>query len=832
MNATISVKQLKNLRDEFKTYLHETNPAWSDATISTINTDAFFALNNNVGVDFWASLVSEESLLEARDKIHDYFVSVKGNEGSDERANGYLNALHQLKRFLDAKHPTLPTEWSGKSISVVNLRYEFQEWMKKQKKPNGGSYSSNTISSYTSALKNSTSKLRLEDSVLSDLFYYTSLEEFEAAKKIILDAPNIGEIDIAAGNKSYSNGIIQYTRFLKELGEPTAWIFQGNPKYYDVVSAVKALDTISWSVNQHAKKIKKGDRAYIWLSGSDGGIVASGKIISNPETRKPDQSDPYYREDALKNAPGLAVDIQIEHRLTTKRISRAVLIADERTKQLSIISYPNGTNFSVTKVQEEMIESMINGTYERVPAAEGPEEIVSTRRYWLYSPGEQGRLWEEFYEKGIMGVGWEDLGDLTQFISKESIKTAMRQKYDADKSYRNDGHAIWQFANDIDVGDIVFVKKGFSVILGRGIVESDYIFDATRTEYKNIRRVKWTHNGEWENPDQPPQKVLTDITQYTGYVEKLEALVLGDTESAEIDDDPETQFPDYTESDFLDEVYMEAAKYETLKGLLLRKKNVILQGAPGVGKTFAAKRLAFSIMGKKDTNRVKVVQFHQSYSYEDFVMGFRPDGVGFKLEDGPFYRFCKIAEVDDERPYFFIIDEINRGNLSKIFGELLMLIESDKRDEKNAVRLLYKEEQFYVPENVHIIGMMNTADRSLAMIDYALRRRFAFFEMEPAFSSEGFKAWQTEVQNPKFNALISVVKKLNEAISNDASLGIGFRIGHSYFCTNDVVDDKWLSSVIEYELVQLLNEYWFDEPSNAEKWATQLRSAIDDRHQG
>jgi len=223
---------------------------------------------------------------------------------------------------------------------------------------------------------------------------------------------------------------------------------------------------------------------------------------------------------------------------------------------------------------------------------------------------------------------------------------------------------------------------------------------------------------------------------------------------------------------------------------------------------------------------VKVVQFHQSYSYEDFMMGYRPDGGGFRLAEGPFYKFCKAAEGDDERPYFFIIDEINRGNLSKIFGELLMLIEGGKRGEKNALRLLYKDEQFSVPANIHIIGMMNTADRSLAMIDYALRRRFAFFDMEPAFQSDGFKARQVAIQNPKFDALVSVVEALNRTIGEDVSLGVGFRIGHSYFCTNDVVDNAWLYSVIDYELVPLLNEYWFDEPSKVESWTARLRGAV------
>jgi 5-methylcytosine-specific restriction endonuclease McrBC GTP-binding regulatory subunit McrB len=189
-------------------------------------------------------------------------------------------------------------------------------------------------------------------------------------------------------------------------------------------------------------------------------------------------------------------------------------------------------------------------------------------------------------------------------------------------------------------------------------------------------------------------------------------------------------------------------------------------------------------------------------------------------------QFCKTANDDDERPYFFIIDEINRGNLSKIFGELLMLIEGDKRGK--FIRLLYKDEQFSVPKNIHIIGMMNTADRSLAMIDYALRRRFAFFDLVPAFQSDGFKKYQTDIGNAKFDNLIATVEKLNADISKDASLGDGFRVGHSYFCVGEdvTIDDDWLSDVIEYELAPLLNEYWFDEPSKAEGWIRQLRGAV------
>ena len=249
-----------------------------------------------------------------------------------------------------------------------------------------------------------------------------------------------------------------------------------------------------------------------------------------------------------------------------------------------------------------------------------------------------------------------------------------------------------------------------------------------------------------------------------------------------------------------------------------------MQGAPGVGKTFAAKRLAYSMMGVKDSDRVMMVQFHQSYSYEDFIMGFRPASTGFELKKGPFYNFCKKAELDLENDYYFIIDEINRGNLSKIFGELFMLIENDKRGV--SLQLLYSDEKFSVPENVYIIGMMNTADRSLAMLDYALRRRFAFFEFSPAFETDGFRQYRQEKNNKKFNNLIAAIEKLNIAIENDESLGKGFRIGHSYFCTDKDINDMWLNAVITYEIIPLLNEYWFDEPSKVQEWKFILYEAI------
>lgn len=274
----------------------------------------------------------------------------------------------------------------------------------------------------------------------------------------------------------------------------------------------------------------------------------------------------------------------------------------------------------------------------------------------------------------------------------------------------------------------------------------------------------------------------------------------------------------YTKKDFLSEVYMSENQYDRLSGVLLNKMNLILQGAPGVGKTFAAKRLAYSLMGEKDDSRIEFIQFHQNYSYEDFVMGYRPSGDSFELKYGIFYQFCKKAENQPDKKFFFIIDEINRGNLSKIFGELLMLIEKDYRGTK--ATLAYNGMPFSVPKNLYIIGMMNTADRSLAMIDYALRRRFSFFEMAPAFESDGFKKYQDSLDNRTFDELISKIIKLNEEISRDKSLGKGFCIGHSYFCgkTKETCSSEWMQSVVDYDILPMLSEYWFDDDTRVQHW--------------
>ena len=262
----------------------------------------------------------------------------------------------------------------------------------------------------------------------------------------------------------------------------------------------------------------------------------------------------------------------------------------------------------------------------------------------------------------------------------------------------------------------------------------------------------------------------------------------------------------------LGDLFIEQDKIDKIVSLLMSKKNIILQGPPGTGKTFIAKKLCSEIL---NSNNISTIQFHQSYSYEDFIQGYRPTSDGFELRNGVFMNLCEKAKKSPNEKFFLIIDEINRGNLSKIFGELMMLIENDKRGEGYSINLTYSKDSdlFYVPENIYLIGTMNTADRSLSIVDYALRRRFAFVNIEPQFN-ERFNDF-LQKQNLSDNIISKIIDKissLNEIILGDESLGNGFLIGHSYFCNyknND--EDSWLNNIFNFEIKPLLEEYWYDD---------------------
>ncbi len=288
------------------------------------------------------------------------------------------------------------------------------------------------------------------------------------------------------------------------------------------------------------------------------------------------------------------------------------------------------------------------------------------------------------------------------------------------------------------------------------------------------------------------------------------------------DGSEDTQTNGYGREEALQELFMGDGELEKILSALAHKQNIILKGPPGTGKTFMARRLAYARMEEKDPSKIEMVQFHQSYSYEDFVQGYRPkEDASFRIENGVFYRFCKRAQADPDNDYFFIIDEINRGNLSKIFGELMLLIEKDKRGEDFAIHLTYSQaiEKFFIPKNVFLIGTMNTADRSLALLDYALRRRFAFISTSPIFDDKfGAELSKKDVGSEMIERIQRNLTELNKEIATDHNLGSGFEIGHSYFCNvdDDMDDEAWYRQIIEQEIGPMLEEYWFDNPEKAE----------------
>lgn len=459
---------------------------------------------------------------------------------------------------------------------------------------------------------------------------------------------------------------------------------------------------------------------------------------------------------------------------------------------------------------------------------------------WKYSQNKVNKCW-------LVGASWDRVNKIDEFIENEIWQNGYDDKYLDEVKHVKVGDKIvikttYTMKNNLpfeynnktaSVMDIVAIGtvtknlkdgKNLEVNWNNKLDEpKKWFFGSWRDTIQEIKREKSWKEADlldfiFEGKEQDYNKFLNDKTD--------EASELSDKIEQEVMELDKNIINPYTKQNFLNEVFMTETDYDKLVALLKYKKNIILQGAPGVGKTFTAKRLAYSLIGTEDDNRIAMVQFHQNYSYEDFVMGYRPSENGFELRSGVFYDFCETARNDINNEYYFIIDEINRANLSSVFGELLMLVENDYRDKH--VNLVYKKDElFSVPHNVYIIGMMNTADRSIAMIDYALHRRFSFFTMKPGFESNGFMVWQHKVSNDVFDTLIEKIKKLNADIAADGSLGEGFCIGHSYF----VYDEKnipangveaWLRNVVYYDICPMLDEYWFDDKQKSEHWQNEL----------
>lgn len=276
------------------------------------------------------------------------------------------------------------------------------------------------------------------------------------------------------------------------------------------------------------------------------------------------------------------------------------------------------------------------------------------------------------------------------------------------------------------------------------------------------------------------------------------------------------------ESCFVDEQQLQ----QMLASLKIRK-NIILQGPPGTGKTWLAKRLANIVIGYKDSNNIRAIQFHPNLSYEDFIRGFRPASDGkLALIDGPFLEIIHQARNDPQSKYVMVIEEINRGNPAQIFGEMLTLLEADKRTPSEALELTYRREQengIYIPDNLYVIGTMNIADRSLALVDFALRRRFAFFTLDPNFSEKwlSYMIKKTGLNSKLLEEIKERMNELNEFIAQDRMLGSAFAIGHSYLTHHRAIPKSeglvWYQNIIDTEVKPLLEEYWFDEKDKLNK---------------
>ena len=767
----------KMRKELFKKWLKE-NTDLADGTISSYSSaiariSAFGLKENIIHQDIYevkdVSLLNE--IINLLESSEDYD---QKNISSNRR---WSSALEQYKQFIMANNQVDNIDViDSKNVSnSVYLKNEFEKWISKQVQSNGKQYSSHTQKGYIYSLEKACSEIKNLNLENSDLFTITSLEEFIRVEEKIRNNDDFARVNQKFGNGQLSAGIIKYKEFLLEREK-------NNNSYITQVKAKKIVkNQYEWTefYQKIAMALLKYENNRLELLNAINEIF--NKVgLKNPLRRKMADG----KDEALTDVCPFTVFGLFNKGITDKN---RILVMQGLASFLGI--------------KEEVPSS-----FEGIP-------VLNNMNSWFFGDEEHRKeddidnLWEMF--KATINLA-EDYTD----INKERF---------------------------INIYDKVIQQHGIQWNITFGLYwirPWDYLTldNNTRTALTEKLKIKIPRNSskktclgadyislvemmkEKFDDENYPVHSFPELS-YKAWNGKIEIATSASIAGVELPIQVEDQT--YTKKDFLSDVFISEESYDTIRSLLKRKKNLILQGAPGVGKTYAAKRLAYSIMGKKDKSRIKMLQFHQSYAYEDFIMGYRPNGTGFELKKGPFYQFCKLASENLDEDYFFIIDEINRANMSKVFGELMMLIESDKRGEE--LILTYSDEPFYIPENLYIIGMMNTADRSLAIIDYALRRRFCFFELEPAFETAAFRnhLLSQGASEELINKIKIKIGNINLEIEKDVNLGKGFRIGHSYFC-NYVDSERWYEEIIKYEIQPLIKEYWFDEEETAKNYVDEL----------
>ena len=578
------------------------------------------------------------------------------------------------------------------------------------------------------------------------------------------------------------------------------FLFQANPAVWDLQLALQKNKVDQWSVRKLGSEMRPDDLVVLWSTGENRGAYGLARITAKVRPR--------LKTDIDLNEFDQSVDLEvIENWADDPVFYREIEHFDWISNHLQ------GTNFRITN---EMFFGLIEWRQRRMRQ----EKFC----VWKLAPGENSVNWPLFKAQSQASIGW-DIGNLSDFASEENIEEAVQAFYPEGKENRRQtAKTLYSIGRRFLRGDYVVAKDGFTGYHGVGRITSGYDYESEAGDGKCHQvDVDWFRDYDASPGFMKHRSTLVDITdsaEERSHIEQLYDFKFSN----------DVQVVEELVEDWFEDAFIEEAVTARILASLKSKKNIILQGPPGTGKTFIAKRLAYAFMGKKDKRRTETVQFHQSYSYEDFIQGFRPRKEGgFERRDGVFFRFCEKARKDQNRPYFFIIDEINRGNLSKVFGELMMLIEADKRGEEHQVLLTYSEsdEHFSIPANVYIVGTMNTADRSLAMVDYALRRRFAFFDLPPMFN-EKFTGFLS--QNGLSKKTVAIVQEkltaLNESIRNDSNLGKGFEIGHSYFCAGlegELSELQWFEDIIDQEIGPQLKEFWFDDQAKAEEEIEKLK---------